>query len=64
MLNIQSIANFINQILPFVLFLILPFLHNEINGYSIVISLVLSAIFFLASGKKYKKNSNYLIFYI
>ncbi|RNA31380.1 hypothetical protein BpHYR1_017751 [Brachionus plicatilis] len=47
--TIQTIANFINQNLPFVLFLLLPFLYNQINGYSVVISLSFSAIFILIS---------------
>ena len=43
----------INQILPFVLFLLIPLLYNQTNGYSVIISLIFSAFFSLISSKQY-----------
>ena len=52
MKSFYDYLNDLGELLPFILFVIMPFLYDKINGFSVIICIMISMIFIILTSKQ------------
>jgi hypothetical protein len=54
--KMKSFYDFLNdlgELLPFILFVIMPYLYDKINGFSVIICIIVSIVFIILASNYY-----------